>query len=59
MNARWAVATGYLPVRESAAIGFLSGYVNQDPKKYGAGVARLEHAKLTPALRRGSTPAAT
>ena len=51
VNARWAVATGYLPVRESAAqSATYQEYVNQDPKKYGAGVAQLEHAKFDPGL---------
>lgn len=51
INARWAVASGYLPVRDSAAhSATYQQYVNQDPKKYGAGVAQLEYAKFDPGL---------
>lgn len=51
VNARWAVASGYLPVRESAAqSATYQAYVNQDPNKYGAGVAQLDNAKFDPGL---------
>lgn len=51
VNARWAVASGYLPVRSSAAESdTYQAYVNQAPEKYGAGVAQLEQAKFDPGL---------
>lgn len=51
VNARWAVASGYLPVRESAAqTETYQEWVNQAPEKHGAGVAQLEQAKFDPGL---------
>lgn len=51
VNARWAVETGYLPVRQSAVeTALYQNYVNSAPEKYSAGVEQLRHAKFDPGL---------
>lgn len=51
VNARWAVATGYLPVRQSAVQTQLyQDYLNSAPEKYSAGIEQLNSAKFDPGL---------
>lgn len=51
VNARWAVGSGYLPIRDSAAASSVyQEHVNSAPEKYKAGVDQLHHAKFDPGL---------
>lgn len=51
INARWAVASGYLPVRDAATQTELyQNHVNSAPEKYNAGVSQLHQARFDPGL---------
>lgn len=51
INAQWAVATGYLPVRHSATqTDLYQEHLNSAPEKYEAGASQLNQAKFDPGL---------
>lgn len=51
VNARFAVATGYLPVRRSAVqTATYQAHVASAPDKYQAGISQLENARFDPGI---------